>query len=148
MKKLSLLLLITLLPFACKTKTLTGPQTLEFKEFTMRVPEGWQKETRQGYDSYVGAIRTKDGQEIEFDYGWYSNKLNVDPKTHVIGSSMIDGKQAKIVYPKKAGSGTTGVYFGKLEATGTIKFQISGIDLNTDNQRQFLTALETLKFKL
>ncbi|WP_281638252.1 hypothetical protein [Flavobacterium marginilacus] len=60
----------------------------------------------------------------------------------------INGLKAKIVVPINAEKGTTGVYF---ENTSTnrkgMKFQISGYNLKEENQKAFLRAIKTLKFK-
>ena len=148
MKTSSLAIVLLLLFASCKNDLNVEKRTLDFGKFTIEVPEKWDHVKQQGYDSFVGGIRTSDGQMIGFDLGWYSNKLNVDSKTHEIDLTVIDGKQAKIVYPKKVKKGTTGVYFESLDKAGMTKFQISGFDLNERNQRLFLAAIRTLKFKL
>ena len=58
-------------------------------------------------------------------------------------------KKAKIVRPRQAGRGMTGIYFDSLwtAGSGTDKFQINGTDLHPDNERRLLQAFETLKFK-
>ena len=61
----------------------------------------------------------------------------------------VDGREAKIVYPRRAGTGVTGVYF---DSAGTSKFgkdhlQVSGRNLNLEDQRQLLHAIRTIRFK-
>lgn len=102
---------------------------------------------QQGYDSFVGHIEKNDEKKVTFDLGWYSNKLNFDPATHDIYFLTIDNKRAKVVSPKNFGQGTTGVYFDSLETTKTNRFQISGTGLSSTNQKLFLTAIESLRFK-
>ena len=60
----------------------------------------------------------------------------------------INNLNAKVVKPKKAGIGMTGVYFENTRANGKgMRFQISGYNLSEKNQREFLKAVRTLKFK-
>jgi hypothetical protein len=60
----------------------------------------------------------------------------------------INGLKAKIVVPKKPENGTTGVYFEntRVDKKG-MSFQISGYNLKKKNQKKFLEAIKTLKFK-
>ncbi len=61
---------------------------------------------------------------------------------------MINNLKVKIVTPKKVGIGLTGIYF---ENTSTkrkgTRLQISGYNLSADNQKSFLKAMRTIKFK-
>ncbi|WP_162051434.1 hypothetical protein [Pontibacter pamirensis] len=61
----------------------------------------------------------------------------------------IDGFTAKIVEPKVAGNGLTGVYFDSLGegSLGKIMLQISGIDLAPVNNDLFLKSIRTIKIK-
>jgi hypothetical protein len=61
----------------------------------------------------------------------------------------IDGREAKIVFPRKAGYGITGVYFDSLWTSkhGVDHFNLYGTDLKRENQEEFLKAIKTLKFK-
>jgi hypothetical protein len=70
-------------------------------------------------------------------------------KKNEIKWTTIDGKRAKIVQPKLTRKGMTGVYFDSLwtKGSGTDRFQMTGINLNSENERQLLIAFETLKFK-
>jgi len=63
--------------------------------------------------------------------------------------TTIDNKKAKLVQPKKSGLGTTGVYIDSLwtAGSGTDKFQINGQNLKSNNERLFLEAIKTLRFK-
>ena len=123
-------------------------EQIEFsiKNFTIELPSNWTFNEVQGYDSYVSQIKTSDNQIINMDLGLYSSDLSVDNKAHNVIYQMIDNKEAKIVIPKNPQNGTTGVYFENLDEQGT-KLQLSGTDLLESNQRQFLTAIETIKFK-
>lgn len=70
-------------------------------------------------------------------------------KKNKIKWTTIDRKRAKIVQPKLTGKGMTGVYFDSLwtKGSGTDRFQLNGIDLSPENERQLLIAVKTLKFK-
>ncbi|WP_205503411.1 hypothetical protein [Rufibacter psychrotolerans] len=61
----------------------------------------------------------------------------------------IDKRKAKLVKPKKSGLGTTGVYIDSLWGKGYAidKFQINGRNLKPTNEKDFLEALKTLRFK-
>jgi hypothetical protein len=60
--------------------------------------------------------------------------------------TVIDNRKAMIARPKKAGKGTTGVYFDSVWVAGsdTDRFQISGQDLKPDNEQLVLEAIKTL----
>lgn len=140
-----LLIIVCIGTISCDTDVDT--KTVDFEKFTIQVPGTWNGSPQQGFDSFVGQIETSDKELINFDLGRYSNKLNVDAGTHDIYFVTIDNKRAKIVKPKDFGSGTTGVYFDSLEITKSEKFQISGRGLSSINQKFFLAAIETLKFR-
>jgi hypothetical protein len=63
--------------------------------------------------------------------------------------TTIDNRKAKLVQPKKSGRGTTGVYIDSLWAAGSDidKFEINGQNLKPDNERLFIQAIKTLRFK-
>ncbi|MEJ7643710.1 MAG: hypothetical protein WKF87_03890 [Chryseolinea sp.] len=144
MKKVILVLIACLTIFSCNDEI--EQQTLDIEKFTIIIPSTWTLEEVQGYDSFVRQIKINEQEIISIDLGRYSSNLNVDNSTHDIIVKTIDNKVAKIVNPKKFERGTTGVYFDSLDVQKT-KCQISGIDLSSGNQRLFLSAIETLKFK-
>jgi hypothetical protein len=144
MKKLILILMLSLIILSCNDEN--EQKTLDVERFTIIVPSTWTLEDVQGYDSFVRQIKINEQEMISIDVGWYSSNLNVDNLTHDILFKRIDNRDAKIVQPKAFQLGTTGVYFDSLDIQKT-KFQMSGIDLSHRNQRLFLTAIETLKFK-
>jgi len=147
MKHICSILILYCVAISCDTEQNSEPETLDFKKFTIEIPETWQRTQKQGYDSYVEQIITDYGEEINFDLGGYSNELNVDNSTHVITRTRIDHKKAKIVSPKNFGLGTTGVYFDSLDINETTKFQMSGVNLRPETQVLLLAAIETLEFK-
>jgi hypothetical protein len=61
----------------------------------------------------------------------------------------IDGRSAKIVYPRRPGTGTTGIYIDSLRVTGTgiDRFNLYGTNLKPENERKVLAALKSLKFR-
>lgn len=128
--------------------TPTNWQFVDANSFTLSLPPGWKFNKLQGIDSYVGEF-VGDGTKLGFDYGWYSNPLadDSDPN-HTVTYETIDGYKAKIVVPKIAGNGTTGVYFadlgGEIQKT---RLQISGHNLSAVQQETALKIFRTLKFK-
>ena len=134
MRKIVLIILSGLILLSCEKEMDIQITTLDFNEFTIDIPITWVYQQNQGYDSFVGDIKIDENEKISFDYGWYSNPLDVDSLTHLIIYRTIDGKRAKVVSPKDFKKGTTGVYFDSLEINKTLKFQLSGIDLSNNNQ--------------
>lgn len=144
MKTLIIVLIASLTVLSCNDEV--EQKTLDVEKFTIIIPSTWNLEELQGYDSFVRQIRINEQEKIGIDLGWYSSNLNVDNSTHDITNKTIDNKSAKIVKPKNFHQGTTGVYFDSLDIQKT-KLQMSGVNLSAGNQRLFLTAIETLKFK-
>lgn len=124
-----------------------NPENVDFGGFTMKIPGNWKTEKLQGYDSHTWQIEMNKREKLSTDLGWYSDKLEVDPEKHNINFVVIDNKRAKIVSPKNFGKGITGVYFDSLDTDKRNKFQMSGTGLSPNNQRLFLNAAGTLKFK-
>lgn len=60
----------------------------------------------------------------------------------------IDGRKAKIVFPRQAGIGTTGIYIDSLWQSGSEvdRFNLYGDNLKPLNEKLLLEALRTLKF--
>ena len=146
MKIIVLIFLSGLILLSCENEMDIQTITLDLKEFSIEIPITWSYQQNQGYDSFVGEIKIDDNEKISFDYGWYSNPLDVDSLTHLIIYRTIDGESAKVVSPKDFKKGTTGVYFNSLK-NNTLKFQMSGTDLSGNNQILLLKAIESLKFK-
>lgn len=61
---------------------------------------------------------------------------------------VIDGKKAKILIPKKPGSGITGIYIDSLwkEGDEIDSFNLYGINVKPKNQDLVIKSLQTLKF--
>lgn len=181
---LTAILVIGLL--SCNTPSpRTEIKVLDFGAFTIKTPTSWEKFEKAGVDSYLGGIALDEGDTLNFDLGWYSNKLyeyeptildssmlpsldtsmidtsevifvkskaRIDPdvyrKNNVLWDT-IDGRSAKIVFPRKSGQGTTGVYIDSLWVSGSAidRFNLYGLNLHPANEKKVLQALKTLKFK-
>lgn len=116
---------------------------------------GWYSNRLSEYDptipdsSVMAHLDTAivDTGEVSFD----KNSRKVDPdkyrKNNVLWDT-IDGRKAKIVYPRTTGSGTTGVYIDSLWVAGADndRFNLYGNNLKLDNEQKLLQALRTLKF--
>ncbi len=177
-------LLFLLLIGCIDSKLKSNKQTLDFGVFSIETPYGWTKVKEQGTDSYVGRIAIDDTDTLEFDLGWYSNKLNeydptildsdmiasidtsmvnisevifvknrmkVDPdkyKKNNVSWDTIDGRKAKIVFPRQSGIGTTGIYIDSLWQQGSDidRFNLFGDNLKPVNEKLLIQALKTLKF--
>ena len=61
---------------------------------------------------------------------------------------IVDNRKAKIVFPKKSGTGTTGLYIDSLWNAGdeNDKFNFYGINLKPTTEKAFLKSLKTLRF--
>jgi len=159
-------------------------KTLDFGAFTIETPKSWTQIKERGTDSYVGRIAIDEKDTIDFDLGWYSNKLEefdpvimdssmmadvdtskegnrdiiwvknsraVDPdnyRKNNVSWDTFDGRRAKIVYPRQAGIGTTGVYIDTLWISrGAVDhFSLYGDNLKADIEKEVLQAIRTLKF--
>ena len=79
------------------------------------------------------------------------SRKGIDPdkyKKNNISWDTIDGRRAKIVFPRKSGIGTTGIYIDSLwqSGSGNDRFNLYGVNLNPANEKLFLQALKSLKF--
>ncbi len=128
--------------------TPTNWQFVDANFFTLSLPLSWKFNKLQGKDSYVGEF-VGDGAKLGFDYGWYSDSLAEDnDPNHTVTYETIGGYRAKIVVPKVAGNGTTGVYFGDLGGGAQkTRFEIFGYNLTASQQETAVKIFRTLKFK-
>jgi hypothetical protein len=79
------------------------------------------------------------------------SRKGIDPdkyKKNNISWDTIDGRKAKIVFPKQSGIGTTGIYIDSLWQSGSDvdRFNLYGDNLKPSNEKLFIQALKTLKF--
>lgn len=77
------------------------------------------------------------------------NVIYSDYSKIIVSYTQIDSYNAKIVTPKKIGNGLTGVYIDSLwgDDYAKTKFNLYGINLSENNQKELLKAIKTLKFK-
>jgi len=80
------------------------------------------------------------------------DRRGIDPdkfKKQNLTWDTIDGREAKIVFPRKAEHGITGVYIDSLWTSklGLDHFNLYGTDLKRESQEEFLKAIKTLKFQ-
>ena len=61
----------------------------------------------------------------------------------------IDSRRAKIVFPRRSGIGTTGIYIDSLWESGedTDRFNLYGENIKPENEAKVLEVIKTLKFK-
>ena len=79
------------------------------------------------------------------------SRKGIDPgkyKKNNVSSDTVDGRKAKIVFPRQSGIGTTGIYIDSLWQGGSDidRFNLYGDNLKPANEKSFLQALKTLKF--
>jgi hypothetical protein len=112
--------------------------------FSILAPAGWKFRQLPGGDSYVGEF-TGDGVVLKFDFGGYADSFKEEKEPgYVVVHKSIGGLDAKIVSPKTAGHGVTGVYFGK--TFGANKLSLFGRDLTPTQEELALKIFETIRF--
>lgn len=80
------------------------------------------------------------------------SRKGIDPdkyKKNNVSWDTIDGRKAKIVYPRRSGIGTTGIYIDSLWVSGSDvdRFNLYGDNLKPENEEKVLQALRSLKFR-
>lgn len=77
---------VTILLASCtgNNQSNDGTKLLDYKYFTIRVPESWKRVNARGIDSFVGEIHIDSNTIINFDLGWYSNNLVEGSEDYVI----------------------------------------------------------------
>jgi hypothetical protein len=94
--------------------------------------------------------KTSTRERIFYDYYGKADTIDLE-KFHVnrFYYAKIDNRRAKIVQPKKSGHGITGIAIDSLWVSGddVDRFQMSGVDLDSANERKLLEAFGTLKFR-
>ncbi len=117
---------------------------LDAGPFSILAPLGWKFRQLMGVDSYVGEF-IGDGIALSFDFGRYSTELRKAKKpAYVITKESIGGLSAKVVSPRTAGNGITGVYFRKIP--GHDELCLWGKDLTAAQQKLALKIFETIQF--
>lgn len=123
---------------------------------TLSFDLGWYSNKLYEYDqtfldsSMIGSIDTNfvDPKAVVI----VKDRMRVDPdkyRKNNVSWDTIDGRKAKIVYPRQSGIGTTGVYIDSLWVRGSDidRFNLYGEDLKPENEKKVLQALRTLKFR-
>lgn len=123
---------------------------------TLSFDLGWYSNRLNEYDptildsSMMAHIDTSmvDTSEVIF----VKNRMRVDPdkyRKNNVSWDTIDGRKAKIVYPRQSGIGTTGVYIDSLWVSGSDvdRFNLYGENLKPENEKKVLQVLRTLKFR-
>lgn len=87
----------------------------------------------------IGLIIVEDSRGVDLDK-YRKNNVTWD---------SIDGRKAKIVFPRKSGIGTTGIYIDSLFVSerSVDRFNLYGENLKPDNEKKTLQVLRTLKFR-
>jgi hypothetical protein len=135
-----------------RTPAPDGWQRIDATSFAAWLPPGWVFNTLQGIDSYVGEF-TGDGVTLTFDFGCYSDNLNFDgDPAYDVTFETIDGREAKLVAPRDAAAGLTGVFFTDAgPASGPIcdraMFNLVGRDLTTVQRDVAFTIFRRLEFE-
>lgn len=151
MRSFALALILLTLGCSHSPNNGSGFKTLDLHTFTIEVPNSWTYFPIQGLDSYVGGVAIGNGDTLTFDYGYYSNQLKeVGPESlrkQNFRFDSIGGFEAKIVFPRRAGTGVTGVYFDSVGVGGMGKkgLNLYGEDLSKDNEQALLKAILTIK---
>ena len=156
------ILLILILFYSCLSKNkIVATSVLDFDSFKIEVPKNWIKIKVSGVDDYVGKIAIDNKDTLSFNLGFFANSLEQNapddyygnnPEKHFkskISWDSIGNHKAKILTPKKAGNGMTGIYFDSLWKNGQdiVKFNLVGNDLKKINERSVLLAFKTIRFK-
>jgi hypothetical protein len=99
--------------------------------------------------SFMSHVDTNDRNYHEIIFVGNSRNVDLDNyRKNNVSWDNIDGRKAKIVYPRRSGIGTTGIYIDSLwtSRSGIVHFNLYGENLTPDNERKVLQALRTLKF--
>jgi hypothetical protein len=135
------------LPQPTGQETLTPPtgwQKVDAGPFSILAPSGWEFHQLAGVDSYVGEF-VGHGLTLRFDFGGYSNPLKEEKKpAYLVVHKSIGGFRAKVVSPRTAGHGITGVYFRNVGLSDALC--LFGQDLTSTQQELALKIFETIQF--
>jgi hypothetical protein len=133
---------------ACDRTSASVPdcwRKLEAGPFSILVPSGWEFQQLPGVDSYVGQF-VGDGVSLRFDFGRYSDGYlsQANEREYTVLHKSIGGFPAKVVSPRAAGHGITGVYFAHV--AGPNALCLWGRDLTEVQQNLALKIFETVRF--
>jgi len=85
-------------------------------------------------------------------YDYYGELDTVDLSKFLknkVSFERLENRNAKIVIPRKPGYGTTGIFIDSLwvSGDGIDRFTLCGENLNPQNEKLFLEAIRTIKFR-
>lgn len=118
---------------------------------TLHFDMGWYSNTLSEPDiSLLNQSVTDSAQVLDTSktLATEGNKVVVVNKKNNAYWDTLAGRKAKIVLPRQAGIGITGIYIDSLWQSGSDidRFCLYGENLKPQNQQQLLQALETLRF--
>jgi hypothetical protein len=138
-----------------------GSRLIDTGPFSVTLPPGWTYIRRQGIDSFIGELSDASGARITFDYGWYSDPLvfsdgfrtpyEDDPRYSVINET-VDGLPARIVTPRFAAPGLTGMYIANADPSepsgGPVRTALGmyAYDLGDEKKREVLSIYRSVDF--
>jgi hypothetical protein len=138
----------------CLESGASGWQTIDTGPFSVMVPPGWAYEPLQGIDSFIGHFYSDQGDELFFDFGWYSNSLAPygDPD-HRVYDETVSGRIAKMVFADSL-DGLVGVYFYDVDYTPSqfapdmrTSLQMSGTGLDQEQRDIALQIFRSIRFE-
>jgi hypothetical protein len=140
--KLHLICISVLFAISCKVNT-DEWQTLDFRTFRLKAPQGWKIIKEEGIDSYVGGL-TNGKDTLWFDFGMYRVDLGgEDTITHKFARDTINGLYARVTIPEHVGHGYISVHIPKVDQQN--QFTIWGKDILASDT--VLKMLKSLVFK-
>ena len=131
-------------------------QVLDFGQLTIETPDGWKKFKPLSFEGFGGGIAIDSTDTLSFGIGQYSGILvktdtafmNYLRSNHNILEDTIDGHAAKLISPKKPGSGMIGIFIDSLWLHGqrVEGFNMNGTHLKPINEQLFIRAIKTIRF--
>ena len=156
-RKIGQFCLLTALPaFVCCTKQDDEPvemqdsanwKTIVEDNITVEVPENWTLRRLPATDSYYGLLTNKKDSLI-FDYGEYSNNLDVDTTLYKVHFEMIDGKAAKIIKSNLPGETHFGMHIDSVRTSfmGKVGFTIEQTSAIPMEESKVLRIFRSFRF--
>ncbi|CAG4989714.1 hypothetical protein DYBT9275_00354 [Dyadobacter sp. CECT 9275] len=139
MKTLPFILLILLFA-GCKEENYVY-KTFSLAGFQLEARSNWHEFQLQGIDSKVGGI-TNGKDKLTYDLGWYSYAFqNETQETHIKINTTVNGKDALIVRPIRAGKGIIGIYIRVDSLTGLSMY---GTSKNEDEILKIFNSIKIL----
>ena len=149
--RIFLLFTMPLLTFCAKEEAVIQDsdawKTINTGEFAVDVPENWMFNRLPGIDSHVGLLTNKK-DSLVFDYGLYSNKLEVDTAKYDIHFETIHGRNAKIVKSSLPGETPFGMYIDSVNVNpiGKESFTINQVNARPMEEAKVLRVFRSIRF--